>query len=337
MAFALLVLVGCWLLALGLRPQARARVWLLLGAGAATGFACLTKGPLGIVAPILLALAAPVGGTGLRRPRGREIAVLLAGLLLGAGAWLLPAWMRNPDYVRAVIGQRDLPWQRDDEGDNPITFYLAPALGYVLPLALFLPLVARDVWRRRWTAAGWVALGLFVVLTISSKKRTHYLVPMCPFALLAIVQSIGAAGPRWIGRAAVGLCALAAIGLPVSFVLQARGEESGAERRLALLAEVGRTVPRTATVVCYDDLGESLAFFEQLPNVHESPDTSALAASLGELGPGAFALLPDAPRAEVESKLAPNLALRERFAGPTLNVERWGRWRLYELVSRAGG
>lgn len=336
MVFALLVLMSCWLLVLALRPVTRARSLLLLGAGAATGLACLTKGPLGLVAPMLLALVAPIGGTGLRRPRGREIGLFFTGVVLGAASWLVPAWLRDPEYVRAVIGQKDLPWQRDDEGENPLTFYVLPALGYLLPLALFLPLAARDAWRRRSSAAGWVAVGLFVVLTIAAKKRTHYLVPLCPFALLAIVQAVSAAGPRWIGRAAVGLCALAAVALPVSFAIQARGEEGVSERRLALLSEVERDLPRASPVVCFDDLGEYLALFHQRSNVHEDADPTALAASLAALGPGTFALLPDGPRADVEARLAPGLALRERFQGPTLNVERWGPWRLYELVLQPG-
>jgi 4-amino-4-deoxy-L-arabinose transferase-like glycosyltransferase len=334
MVFALLVLTGCWLLALALRPEARHRALLLLGAGAATGLACLTKGPLGLVAPILLAIVAPVG-TGLRRPHAREIGLLGMGVALGVAVWLVPAWLRDADYVWAVISQRDLPWQHDSEGDRQLGYYFLPALGYLMPLALFLPLVARDLWRGRSNAAGWVALGLLLVLTMAAKKRTHYLVPMCPFALLAIVQSVSAARSRWMRNSAVALCALAALVLPYSFVQQALGAPGVSDRRLAMLAEIDRRVPPAAPIVCFDDLGEWMAFFHRRSNVHEAADPDALAASLAALGPGAFALLPDQHRGEVEMRLAPRRVLRERIEGPALSAWSSGRWRLYELVPLA--
>ena len=200
-------------------------------AGLAMGLAALTKGPVGVVVP-LLAWAAARGA--LPRRAGRAGAVPLALAIL-AGAlpvvpWLVAAGTREPGFLRyALVDETVLRFLSPERFHRagPVYFYatvLPWALGVwtVVLAASAGPLVR--LWRQggpEAAAIGFAARAAAVIVllfSVSASKRAQYVLPaVVPLALLAAIGV--AAAPARIaavisaaGRSALlaGLVAVAA-------------------------------------------------------------------------------------------------------------------------------
>jgi 4-amino-4-deoxy-L-arabinose transferase-like glycosyltransferase len=199
---ATIVLSGLGLL-LGMRekrPQLRALAFAL--AGAMAGVGTLTKGPWGLVFPVLLALLVSFARKDWKLPKA-DWAWFAVCFLVVLAAWAVPVYLRDGGrYLSLMLHQPDLevgeaPW-------DPMSRYLMKGLALTLPMSLFLPLAARDFWRRGYSPLLAFALVVLIMFIVIPKKRPHYLLPMYPFLALGIAESIILEGrqERWLRRAA---------------------------------------------------------------------------------------------------------------------------------------
>ena len=189
------------LLAFWMWVQSRSRRWLwTFYAGIAA--AVFTKGPPGLVFPILLIVAYFWG----RREERRSLR-LPAGLLAIAALaclWIVPARLRAApelagtagelmatDVLRHTLGRFFLGVSK---ARGPWYYFLNLPLDW-LPWSLFLPWVIPWVWRRRrqddrmrlllsWTVPA------FIFFTISIGKRQIYLLPIYPALAVLTARSV---------------------------------------------------------------------------------------------------------------------------------------------------
>ncbi|MGH7263737.1 MAG: ArnT family glycosyltransferase, partial [Candidatus Rokuibacteriota bacterium] len=174
----------------------RARAWTA-GAYAAMALAVLSKGLLGLVLPVLavaghLALTGPARAVPARLRLAPGLALFLAIVL----AWYAPAVTRHgmPYLHESLVRQHLVRFA--DSWAHPASwyFYLGEFPAAFLPWVLFFPGAVVLGWRARREAPGqrpilfplaWFATGL-LFFTLSSGKRSAYLLPLFPPAALAV-------------------------------------------------------------------------------------------------------------------------------------------------------
>src|SRR5262249_32215768 len=93
-------------LAFGMRAcHGMPRGWWFFVAGLAAGLGVVTKGPYGVVFPVIFALLWPIRRPGWRRPR-LEWTLFIAALLVAVGAWAVPAYLRDGGhFLREMVFQ----------------------------------------------------------------------------------------------------------------------------------------------------------------------------------------------------------------------------------------
>ena len=217
MILCLAITACCLGLALGMRetrPGMRT-LWFAV-AGVAGGVGVVTKGPYGLLFPVVFAILGPIRKTGWRRPRAGWLAFAL--MLLGTGLiWAVPAYLQDGGhYLHDVIFQPDLDVT---ERASPWYNLIAPAIFLSLPVGLFLPLAIRD-WRREgysWPLA--CAAAIFLIVQLVPKKRAHYLLPMYPFLGLALTSTIlrHAASSKRIRQMAIAVVSFGIVMMPLFF------------------------------------------------------------------------------------------------------------------------
>jgi hypothetical protein len=165
--------------------------WGYFASHAAAGLAVLVKGPLGLLFPLVAALAVFA-----RRRAWTEMRryLLNPGLLVAAvlvGGWLAVAWgtgehqfVRNL-FVKQVAGRA----VRDGAHGQPVWFFLALLPVLLLPWS---PLLARALWRRRgtWTTGdglfwAWF-LGGLAAISVLHGKLFIYILPLLPAVALLV-------------------------------------------------------------------------------------------------------------------------------------------------------
>jgi len=205
--------------------------------GVSLGLAVLSKGPLGLLLPM-----AAIMGEVLWISRGRfwnlpipwGPTALGAGLILGISLlWYLPGCLvGGMEFVNTCILDENfympLGLKHGIAGSHvksPL-FYPSRVLVGLIPIAAFLPETIRWLFRRdagvaRAHAAAWFGFA-FLVLSISSAKRLHYLLPLQPAASLMIAVAVGRVldeGPtpalRWGVRVCGAVVLLAGVGVIV--------------------------------------------------------------------------------------------------------------------------
>ncbi len=222
--FETTALVAFWRLDRGIGGT-RANQALLHGA---MGLAVLTKGPVGVILPVL-AMAAYLLWE--RRPSDLRRALPPWALLLSLGpgaTWLAcAAWLAPPGFLSESLGAN--MFGRFFAGTShvrPVYYYAYQFPANFLPWTLLWPLAAcfarRSVFAtgadparaRAWRLLlGWIAVNL-VFFSMSSGKRGIYLIPMYPAVALicadALVGTLAGrrALPRWVG-AVLGVLAAA--------------------------------------------------------------------------------------------------------------------------------
>ena len=184
-----------------LERERQPRNWLLVAAAAAAlGF--LTKGPLGIIIPVLV--IAPVLLIE-RRSFDLELSdLVLAGLLFLAMAmpWYLAMWWRHgPDYLEGFFvgdNYERFATSRFNE-PRPFWFYVPVLAGGLLPWTAMTVGWLGPVWqaitRRRGLATVDLRLLLWLVLpllffTVSIGKQPRYILPALPPLALLLASSI---------------------------------------------------------------------------------------------------------------------------------------------------
>ncbi len=199
------VLTACTTLAVheGIRAELRARAGerslpAALVAGLAAGAACLVKGPVGLLVPVLAVL----GHRALERGRCRLPLRVLAAAGVAAlalpGIWLLAAvgeagW----GYARDLVLGNAVAHPLGHNGKlRPPGFYLKVLPAVFAPWIVFLPAGLACSWRRRShlpasLALAWV-LPAFAVLSALPAQRHLYLAPLLPGLALLVAPVLEA-------------------------------------------------------------------------------------------------------------------------------------------------
>ncbi|HVF60474.1 MAG TPA: glycosyltransferase family 39 protein [Thermoanaerobaculia bacterium] len=199
------------------------------------GLATLAKGPVGLLPPLLSILAYRALAHGRGGLRGLRLG---RGLLVWAAvvaAWLLPAALAGgPEYLEQIVFRQNVtryadPWHHF----QPWYYYLTVLPGDFFPWSFLLPAALvvgrREGWLRRREGYPFLFALCWVVVTVlffslSSAKRTVYILTMYPaLALLvgAALDRAAAAWPRdrrWIAGslgALAALCVLLAAAVPL--------------------------------------------------------------------------------------------------------------------------
>jgi len=226
--FELIALLTFWRLQQG--PQPRARDIVLLHA--ALGLAVLTKGPVGILVPLLV-----ITTVLLLERRTRLLRELVPpwslALSLGPGlVWIATTLALAPagTFAEAITENLFGRFFTGTSHARPFTYYILQFPVNFLPWTLLWPLVGWFAWnrvfvadadpqrRRRWRfLLAWVAVS-FVFFSLSAGKRGLYLLPVFPAAALLCAETLtgvfpaGRDVPGWLGRWLMGL----AIALPTA-------------------------------------------------------------------------------------------------------------------------
>ena len=176
-----------------------ARIGWIAATVGALGYACLTKGPVGLVIPVLGSIALGLTWKGRKGVcfSGIAIGAILGGLItLGwlllaanqAGDWYLERLLYKQSAGRAVKSYHHA---------EPFWFFLEKIPPVALPWIIFLPGAVRAAWRMRHTPAAKGALGvlawaaaIFVFFSVISGKRSGYVLPLFPPLALGIAWGV---------------------------------------------------------------------------------------------------------------------------------------------------
>lgn len=198
--------------------------------------ACLIKGPVGIILPLLI-----IGSFALLTRRWETLREMrwLKGLgliLLIAGPWYLLAAFKDPIYMKTFLWDHNVvrffATESGIKHPEPIYFFFPVLLGGFLPWSLFLPAVVRQCWRERKEKGAqqmlflsvWAAV-VFIFFSLARNKLAHYILPAFPpLALLTaglLEPRLGEGEARgwerrWVGLAAWLWLILLVVLFPVS-------------------------------------------------------------------------------------------------------------------------
>lgn len=200
----------CGLLILHLRASSLARWLVALG----TAWAVLSKGPVGLALPLLLAALMSVVDRSLRPFRSMRFfrAVLFVGVV--AAVWYGLAFMDGgPDFLRKQVLTENV-WRfvgtsRFTEGHRHSVLYLfGVLLAGLLPWTLLFPSVAAALWRTRRMIGRhdpqtfllvWVVV-VFAFYSVASSKRGVYLLALYPALFLLLGWWVHTARESVLGR-----------------------------------------------------------------------------------------------------------------------------------------
>ena len=231
--------------------------------------ATLTKGPIGLVLPVAVALTT-LGLRGELDRVGRREAGLLGLAAAIAGCWYLLAFAGSGDaFVAKQILKENVFRVLDPDSVEaghvrPFWYYVPLLAAGFAPWSLFLPGLVAFVFTRRREgeasdphlvfAATWGAVA-FAIFSLAGSKRSVYLLPAYPAFAMLVARAWtllleGGTVTRSVVlalRAGAGLCAVvlalaavlvvaAAIGLPLETVLRAVLSETDLRNVPALLA-----------------------------------------------------------------------------------------------------
>ena len=162
----------------------------------ATGFAVLTKGPVGVVLVAVPLLMFPWISRGFARPSLRAWLLFVAGVVAIAGPWFGAVSARQPGFVEYFFWKHNVQRFTDPfDHAKPWHFYLPQMLLGGLPWTI-LPLAA--VWQAGVNRRGpnWLSQdGVFALLSatsgflffsLSGSKRSVYLVPLWPVVAFGV-------------------------------------------------------------------------------------------------------------------------------------------------------
>jgi len=266
MIFIATMLVACCLLIWGMKEQrSRIRMIIFAVAGVCTGISALTKGPYGLLFPLIVVVLASFRRSDLCRPRLIEWLGFAVAFVALVGSWAVPVYLRDHGaYLKTVIFQPDLMTMAGGKVGGtrrPFYWYLGPAPLYFLPWTLFLPLVVVDL-RRRYLAGPYIALAVFVVLSFVPGKRENYLGPWFPFAMLAVGASVALReNVPWVRVTSRSLLVLSVLSIPLYYGwLEPRVVGQSIEPERVFAEKVMETVPAGSSVIGFRGMGEAVTF-----------------------------------------------------------------------------
>ncbi len=166
--------------------------WLLLGWTAA-GFAVLTKGPVGLVVPLLIGIAEALA----RQEQIRRLfhPLGIAAFVLIVGPWFLAVTQSHPEFLHYAFVRETFERVATDKMNRtgPIYYVAAFLIVGALPWISLLFLGGRHLigfWRQRLDTARtevfqllWILMPL-LFFTLSQSKRPGYILPVLPAVAL---------------------------------------------------------------------------------------------------------------------------------------------------------
>lgn len=207
---------------------------------------------------------------------------LLAAVIPGLVIYLLPFWLSS-HFGGEVYGQSGLylvykenvlRYFQPFDHEGPIYTYFIYLPVYLMPWTLFFIPALLTLPRRypqllpmaRWNV--WTFLLIFLFFTLSGSRRSYYVLPVVPFAILLTADWLAAPATAWRQRLAA-LCALlsALLIFVVMDVLPAWYYSNCGVQRFAtvLKREVEKHKPWAAYQVVLLDGESKLNFYLQLP------------------------------------------------------------------------
>jgi hypothetical protein len=226
--FILLAWMAFWRMMHDENAKSRSRYsWL---AATALGFAFLTKGPLGLIFP-LLALFIYSRIIKVEIPWARLLLIPLAMTAL----WLIEGSIEGGNEFKEMIYRESVGRITNDptiaHHNEPFYFYFILITYGLLPWSIFLPVVLWRGWRVHRHNVRWIFLAvafvtLFTFLSFIPGKRGAYLIPVFPMAALLIAHGISTANEDnrltkgWTAtlRTVVALLLVFAILLPLTAI-----------------------------------------------------------------------------------------------------------------------
>lgn len=311
------------------RPTARTLyLWTLLGILLGAGF--LTKGPVAWLPVLPLAACGAMAGKGAKFHFGwiYALVVVAAGTVL---LWAYPALLRTGgEYFKIGIGKHVVDRSfnvMEDHGLGGPGGYIATLPFYALtifvsffPGSIFLPWLARRVWKRetRGLLHAYLLgnfLAIFLVFTFVSTKLPHYVLPGFPFLALVLMMHWKDAGRplqpvrKWIAGTAAALALMALILPPFAVRLFPSHQFLQASRDdLSPEMEFASTGYEEPSLVWY--------FRGHVDGFHKKQKISRIADYLRRDGPR-FAIVPTDKLDEIEG-FDPDRYIIHRHAG--LNI-----------------
>ncbi len=328
MVLALAVLIASVCLVLGMQPPAsRRRTLWFFCAGIASGVGVLTKGPYGVLFPLLFAATIMWQRREWKRPTPEWI-LFLSGMILLLAVWAVPTWLRDGGgYLESILTQHDLTTGAEGHRRN-FFWYLGPLALTALPLTLFFPWVVK-----RWKENGFspllaAAAVMLLVLSCVPGKRNHYLLPLFPFIALGIADAIVAFSHRsnLVRRGALILIPLFMLGYVVYYNLALPWLNPGGDPEYRFALETLRRA-QGEKIVCQGGIDEELAWVQRgFSNLYSEPDGPELATRLAALDGNAYMAADKKQARTVAKQLPSGAALVELFSvnGPGDKI-----WTLY--------
>jgi 4-amino-4-deoxy-L-arabinose transferase-like glycosyltransferase len=260
MILCMAIVLACLAFGLGMRESTRSRRTLWFGAaGLAAGLGAITKGPFGLMFPLLFVGLAPFSGVRWTRPRWGWLAFFVC-FVAAVSVWAVPAYLRDGGhYLHHVITQPDL--DPSEGGSDSLHLYLVWLLVLNLPLTLLLPVAIHDLRHRGYSAPLAMVGSILAIVMMIPKKRRHYLLPAYPFLALSLGSTIThhlLINP-WVRRMAWTLVPLGMMITPAYFavVLPLTKSEEPMKR---LVSEVTPRIDASADVYVWKPLAEPLAW-----------------------------------------------------------------------------
>ena len=171
--------------------ERRKRYFLLFWVAA--GLAILAKGPLGLALPGLVVGLFLLATRRLKLIKEMQIGWGLLILLAVAGPWYFAISLRNPDYLRYFILEKNLGSfaSSDAHHAEPIYFYFRALSFGLLPWVTFVPLAALGAFRNRDRGPGDAVLfllvwtgAIFAFFSLATAKLESYILPIFPAVAL---------------------------------------------------------------------------------------------------------------------------------------------------------
>lgn len=260
----------------------------LLWAGCAAAIATVSKGPLGVLFPLMF-VAAGWRNPVLRRPTIAECLVFLVAFLVAVCGWLVPAWLQDGgEYVRRVLSQPDLDPDSSRSG-HPFWWYIPQLLAGLVPLVFLLPWLVKDVRQRGMNGMLLLVLLMVLLLSCLTKKRIHYLLPVFPFLVMAIADAVQRFEKVQLARIVIGMTLFC---WPMYYAYQQSRSTQNEDWEFAVAREVVQKADAGKPILCNDTIGEYIAFIAADDQVVRWYNEGELRAALQKNGGSAWVVFP---------------------------------------------
>lgn len=241
----------------------------------------LCKGLTGLVVPIIAVFVDMV----LQKSWRQHMRLpLFFAILIAFVIYLLPflasSYINGDSYgqngLYLVYRENILRYFQPFDHQDPIYTYFIYLPIYLLPWAIFLPLALLAL-KKRWRAMSldskWIVCTvalLFLFFTVSGSRRSYYVLPMVPFAILFIADwllphlIVATKQVKWFAAAILTFFVLLLMAVDI---LPAWYYSQNGINQFALLLkkEAGKTKPWTAWDIVLLDGESKLNFYLQLP------------------------------------------------------------------------